>query len=54
MSNILALINTFPQVRGVLVWTLIDNIEWESGTDVRFGIFNMEQKPTDISNSIRS
>lgn len=54
MSNILALINTFPQVRGVLVWTLIDNIEWESGTDVRFGIFNMERKPTDISNSIRS
>ena len=48
MANILNLINTFPQVHGTMVWTLIDNIEWESGTNVKFGIFDKERAKTDI------
>ena len=54
MSNILSLINTFPQVCGVLVWTLIDNIEWESGNEVRFGIFDEQRRASDTHAVIKS
>lgn len=54
MANILNLINTFPQVCGVLVWTLIDNIEWEAGTGVRFGVFDIKRNETEIVDVVKS
>lgn len=53
MQNILNTFNLFPQVQGVLVWTLIDNIEWESGNDVKFGIFDLTRKATEIYEPIK-
>jgi beta-glucosidase len=29
-------------VRGYLVWSLLDNLEWSSGTRVRFGLLRVE------------
>ena len=53
MQNVLNTFNLFPQVQGVLVWTLIDNVEWESGNDVKFGIFNLNREQTDIYTPVK-
>ena len=53
MQNVLNTFNLFPQVQGVLVWTLIDNVEWESGNDVKFGIFDLNREQTDIYTPVK-
>ena len=53
MENILNTFKLFPQIQGVLVWTLIDNIEWESGNEVKFGIFNLEREKTEIYKPVK-
>jgi len=52
MTHILSVIRTIPQVKGVMIWTLVDNIEWESGNSVRFGIFDIERRKTEIHEPI--
>ena len=29
-------------VRGYYHWTLVDNFEWDSGWDLRFGLFELD------------
>lgn len=48
MANILTAINLFPQVKGVLVWTLVSNIEWESGDKVDFGVIGHDRSRSEI------
>lgn len=54
MQNILNTFNLFPQVQGTLVWTLVDNVEWESGSKVKFGIFNSKREPTETFDCIQT
>ena len=50
MADILYCMSCEPRIRGVLVWTLVDNVEWEN--DVKFGIFNETRLPTDVYSPI--
>lgn len=54
MQSILSTINMFPDVKGILIWTLVSNVEWESGDRVRFGVFNHERKPTEVMSPIKN
>ena len=47
MENVLNAISCHPEVVGVLVWTLIDNIEWEM-PDVHFGVFDHDRNKTKL------
>jgi beta-glucosidase len=41
-------------VRGVFWWTGVDNYEWHSGFDVRFGLFDRDRNPKPAAEIARS
>jgi beta-glucosidase len=40
-------------VRGVFLWTGIDNYEWHRGFDVRFGLFDRDRAPRPALDVVR-
>lgn len=54
IANILSTLQMCPRVKGVLVWTLVANIEWESGDTVDFGIFRHNRTKSEIYEPIKA
>lgn len=50
MAYILHAISCEPRVKGVLVWTFVDNVEWEQ--EVNFGVVDNKRRKTEIYDTV--
>ena len=52
LQSLLAAISDGYDVRGYLYWSLMDNYEWNHGTELKFGLYEVD--PTTKARSLRS